>query len=107
MTQPGLDWSSDVNLPVSGRTPSARHASHSGAQRAVRDRGAVALAYRTLLIESGPLSDYEAAKVLGRMVSSICSTRNGWGSHVVPSGRFESTEFGTHRTRWRWLEQPE
>lgn len=104
MTQGAIDWTRDVNLPVSGRTPGARHASATGAQQAARSRGAVALAYRKLLIESGPLSDYEAAKVLGRLVSSICSTRNDWLAHVVPSGTFETTEFGTKRMRWAWRE---
>jgi hypothetical protein len=104
MTQPVLDWDRDVSLPVSGRTPSARHSSSTGAQVAARDRGVVSAAYRDLLIRCGPLSDHEAARLLGKLVSSICSTRNGWGDRVVPSGTFEATDFGSKRTRWRWVE---
>lgn len=102
MTQPGFNWSSDVSLPVAGRTPAAKLASATGAQVAARTRGAVSLAYRRLLMEVGPLSDYEAARALGRAVSSINSTRGGWGDHVVPMGEPERTSFGTQRTRWGW-----
>lgn len=100
--QPSL-WDATVNLPVSGTTPEARHAGSTGARRAAIDRGPVALAYRELLIAQGPLSDHEAARILGRMVSSMCSTRNGWGRHVQPSEQYEATEFGTRRVRWRWV----
>lgn len=96
--QPSLEFT----LPIAGRHPASRHASASGAQRAVRDRGALALAYRQLLIEAGPLSDPEAAQVLGRPLSSVCSTRNGWGSRVGPSGEYELTAWSTRRTKWRW-----
>ena len=106
MTQPGFNWSADVSLPVSGRTPAAKLASATGAQVAARTRGAVSLAYRRLLIESGPLSDDEARRVMGRQLSSICSTRNGWGAHVVPSGGYEVTPWGSKRVRWAWVEQP-
>lgn len=102
MTQPGFDWNADVALPVAGRTPDARQSSATGAQVAARTRGQVSLDYRRLLIESGPLSDPEAAKALGRQLSSICSVRNGWGDHVVPMGEKERTSFGTSRTRWGW-----
>jgi len=102
--QGGFDFSRDVNLPVQGQTPGVRHAGATGAQRAVKDRGAVSLAYRELLRTSGPLSDHEAAKAMGRLVSSINSTRNGWGVHVQESQQYERTEFGTKRTRWRWVE---
>jgi hypothetical protein len=100
--QTGFDFSADVNLPVAGLTPSARHASSTGAQRAARDRGPLALAYLGLLKAAGPdgLSDFEAARALGRMISSMCSTRNGLGDLVVPSGSFESSEFGTRRCRY-------
>lgn len=99
--QAALDFDRDVNLPVSGRTPRARQASATGAQRAAKDRGAVTLAYVALLREMGPLSDHEAARMLGRLVSSINSVRNGLGARVVPSGEHENTEWGTRRVRWR------
>ena len=103
MTQLPIDWSRDVALPVQGRTTAARHAGSTGAQRAARDRGALALAYLALLRAAGEVgvSDYEAAHALGRLVSSLCSTRNGLGDLVTPSGSFEKTSFGTKRTRYQ------
>ena len=105
MIQLPIDWSADVRLPIAGRTPRARHSSATGAQVAARTRGQVALAYRALLREHGPLSDYEAARILGRLVSSICSTRNGFGDSVVPSTSYELTAWGSKRVRWQWVER--
>ena len=99
--QLALNWSKDVTLPVSGRTPRSRHASASGAQRAAIDRGRLSVAYLELLRVTGPLSDHAAAKALGRETGSICSTRNGLGALVTDSGTYEHTDFGTKRTRWR------
>lgn len=70
MTQPRIDWDRDVSLPVSGRTTQARHASATGAATASKTRGRLSVAYRDLLIACGPLSDHEAARLLGRQVSS-------------------------------------
>lgn len=102
MTQHGFDFSLDVNLPVVGKSPRARHASSTGAQRAAKDRGALALQYLELLKHAGDqgLSDFEAAKALGRQISSMCSTRNGLGDLVIASGSFEDSEFGTRRCRY-------
>jgi len=100
MTQPGLDWDRDVSLPVSGRSGSARHASSTGAQRAARDRGAVTLAYVALLERLGPLTDHDAARLLGRGVSSLNSVRNALGARVRPSGAYQTSEFGTKRVMW-------
>src|SRR5262245_52989701 len=99
-----IDWSRDCSLPISGRTPEARHAGATGAAAAVKRRGELALRYRQLLVEAGPHSDDEAAHVLGVLPRSICSTRNGWGERVVPSGQFEATAFNTRRVRWSWQE---
>ena len=99
MNQPAFDWS--ANLPVAGKSPRSRHASASGAQRAATDRGALSVAYLELLRATGPLSDYQAAAALGRLVSSINSTRNGLGELVEDSGQYEETPFGTKRTKWR------
>lgn len=100
--QPRL-WDATVALPVRGETPEARHAGATGARRAATDRGVVALAYRDLLIAQGPLSDHAAARLLGRLVSSINSTRNSWDRHVVPSGQYDETAWGTKRVRWMWV----
>lgn len=104
MTQSRLDFTIDCTLPVRGKTIEARHAGSTGAQYAVHHRGPLALAYRQLLIDAGPLSDDEAATILGRRLSSMCSTRNAWGDHVVPSGAFETSPFGTKRVKWAWQE---
>jgi hypothetical protein len=102
MNQPAFDWSKDVTLPVSGKTVQARHAGATGAQAAVRTRGALLVAYLNLLAIAGErgMSDVEASDALGRPISSICSTRNGAGDLVVPSGSFETTKWGTRRTRF-------
>lgn len=101
MSEPTFDWSSDVNLPIAGRTPRARHASATGAQKAATDRGALSLAYIALLRSVGPLSDHQAAKALGRQVSSVNSTRNGLGDLIEDSGEYETSEYGTKRTKWK------
>lgn len=91
MTQARIDWDIDARLPVRGRTPQARHASASGANAAAQTRGPMTLAYLALLERAGAegLSDYEAARMLGCGVSSICSIRDGCGPLVVSSGSFE------------------
>lgn len=98
MMQPSLDLT--VALPVAGLSPRSRAASYSGAVRAAKDRGALSVSYLALLRVAGPLSDYEAAHSLGRLVSSICSTRNGLQGLIVASDQYESTDWGTRRTRW-------
>lgn len=92
-------------LTISGRTTPARHASASGARKASKDRPLLAVAYVELLRRVGPMSDHEAAKALGREVSSINSTRNGLGNKIVPSGVFEATTWGTKRVCWRVRKQ--
>lgn len=94
------DLQLELSLPIAGRTPRSRHASRSGAVRAAKDRGALSAAYLQLLRVAGPLSDFEAAAALGRLVSSINSTRNGLNHLVVPSDQVEDTPWGTKRTKW-------
>ena len=105
MTQPRLDWSADVSLPVSGRTPAARHASASGAQQAAGTRGKLTLAYWALLRDVGPRSDHEASKALGCGLSSINSVRDALKDLVEPSGDFQVVTWPsgrvTERVRWR------
>jgi hypothetical protein len=96
-----FDFDADVNLPVAGKTPRSRHASASGARRAARDRGALSVAYVNLLRTCGPLTDNAAADALGRPLSSICSTRNGLGELIEDAGEYETTAWGTKRTKWR------
>ena len=104
--QPGFDWSRDVSLPVSGRSPAARHASATGARMAAETRGRLSRDYLAILEQVGPtgLSDDEAADALGRGRSSINSTRAGLGELVVASGSFEVHHWPgggvTKRSRW-------
>jgi hypothetical protein len=104
MTQPGFNWSGDVNLPVRGKTPRVKHAGAMGAQVAAKTRGKLAEDYLRLLETQATVrgwSDYEAALTLGRLVSSICSTRNGLGDLIEETGGYEETPFRTKRTRYR------
>ena len=101
MRQQPIAFDVDVNLPVAGRSPQARHSSSTGAQYAARTRGRLSVAYLELLRAAGPLSDFEAAAALGRSVSSMNSTRAGLGSLIAPSGDYEVSQFGTRRVRWR------
>lgn len=100
MTQPSLFTS----LPVHGRSPAARHASHSGAVYASKARGQQTLTYLALLERCGALSDHESARMMACGVSSINSIRAGLGELVEacgyqvvtwPDGR------QTKRTKWR------
>lgn len=92
-----------TSLPIAGRSPRRRHASHSGAVRASKDRGALSAAMLNLLRAVGPqgLSDHEMATALARPLSSMNSCRNGLGDLIEESGNYELTDFGTQRTRWR------
>ena len=103
-----FDWDCDVRLPVSGRTPGARHASSTGAQVAADRRGEQTRRYLALLREAGPLSDHEAARMMGRGVSSINSIRNGCGALVVESGGYDVSQWPggkvTKRVRWQRVE---
>lgn len=89
-----------TSLPFRGKTYRAKHASYSGAIAATVSRGAVTLQYIALLRELGPITDHAAAKALGRPLSSVCSIRNGLGDRVVPSGKFETSEWKTKRVLW-------
>ena len=107
MTQPRLDWTQDISLPIAGHSPEARHASSTGAMAERERRGRFALVYRELLVKVGPLSDHAVAKITGRQLSSICSTRNGWSDRVRPSGFYDTVTFAdgrtTKRVRWSWI----
>lgn len=95
-----MDSGLQTSLPFRGKTYRAKHASYSGAIKATVTRGAVTLQYVALLKELGPMSDHAAAKALGRPLSSVCSIRNGLGDRVVPSGKFEMSEWNTKRVLW-------
>ena len=101
---PSFDWDRDVNVPVSGRTARARHASASGAQVAAIGRGAKTRDYLRLLWHvdrSGGLNDDAAARLLGVYRTSICSIRNACmlAGLVEETGVYDVAQFGARTTR--------
>ena len=106
----GVTWDWECPLPVApSRSPRARHASATGAQYAARDRGELILRYVRLLKDVGPVSDHEAAAMLGRGLSSINSTRAKLGDRVVSAADLDEVHkwpggYITRRTRWRLQE---
>jgi len=85
---------------VSGRSPEARQCSYLGAVdaqgRAARQRDA----YVALLGERGPLTDQEAADLMGVERSSINARRNELGELVTNAGR-KMGQRGSPNTLWR------
>jgi len=98
---------SPTGVPVSGRTPTARRASQSGALAvgptfSIRQRR-----YLQLLAQQGPLTDQAAAAALAWQLCSVNSVRAALGPDVVEAGDEAHTfvDAGgrtrtTHRTRW-------
>lgn len=66
----------DLRLPFSGVTPTSRHTSAQGAIAATERIGRQALALLTAYRTHGPLTDAEAADVLGVERTTICARRN-------------------------------
>lgn len=102
MSQPGFDWSGDVNKPVSGRTSRSRHSSATGAQAAASVHGARTLAYLALLgRHADGLNDDTAGRLLGIYRTSVCSIRNAVMDVglVEETGRFDVATFGSRSTR--------
>lgn len=109
MTQSGLDWDGARELPISGSTRSARHASATGAAVAVKHYGRKVIAYAELLAALGQhgLNDHAAVDLMRAKgirlagVMSICSIRNGLDSLIEHTGEYDATEFGSRRGRYR------
>lgn len=102
--QTGFDFSRDVNLPVSGKSPIARHHSAKAAQSAAVNRGRKTLEYLALLEKVGEVgvTDHDAARMLGVPLSSVNSIRNGCGSLVEARSDFNGlSPFGKSVTLWR------
>jgi hypothetical protein len=101
---PGFDWDRDVNLPVSGRTAHARHASATGAQQAALGRGPKTRAYLVALRAAGVagLNDEAAAAIVGVYRTSINSIRSSLmhAGLVEETGAYDVTAYGTKRQRY-------
>ncbi len=102
MDQPVLNF----DVPISGNTRMARHASWTGA-RAAADTWTVRQAAYLRLLRRGARTDHQAAAALRCGLSSINSIRNGLEKHgfeIVPDG-FDLVRLpglrATRRTRWR------
>ena len=65
------------SIHFQGKTTKARHAGWIGARKALETRTWKRQAYEQLIRNHGPMTDNEAATVLGWPLSSVCSTRNG------------------------------
>lgn len=96
----------EQSLPFSGSTAMSRHASFTGAQAAARSRREKTLRYVDLLKSQGPLTDQDAAAMLGWPLSSINSIRNGLSMvNLIEARGYETQVCGsrsTRRTRWAW-----
>lgn len=102
---PSFDWDHDVNLPVSGRTSRAKHASATGSQVAGVRHGKKVRAYLLALLAAGAdgLNDFAASQVLACFRTSINSLRSSLmaADLVEETGQFDVTEFNTRRQRYR------
>lgn len=95
-----------------GNTVKSRHASWTGAVKTLETRTWKRQAYEQLIRNHGPMTDNEAATVLGWPLSSVCSTRNGILELAKKRGEpapfepvdFETVAWGdgksTKRARW-------
>lgn len=102
--QLGLDWTTDVSLPVSGKSPIARHHSAKAAQSAAVNRGRKTIEYLELLEKVGArgVTDHDAARMLGVPLSSVNSIRNNCGDLIEPrSDASGVSPFGKSVTLWR------
>ena len=74
MTEPlRFNWDAPaVTVPISGRTPQSRHASWTGARRAVKT-WTVRQSTLLQLLGSGPKTRQDLAVLSGYPISSVCS----------------------------------
>ena len=76
MTQPAFPWDADVNLPISGRTPLARHCSATGAQAAALRHGSKLARLLDHFSQHRRLTLHECAALMGIQDHALCSTWN-------------------------------
>lgn len=69
-----MPWT-DAGLPFSGDTPPSRHTSHAGAEDAKPRAENQTIRYLAILKAHGPLTDREAAKLLGIERTSVNARR--------------------------------
>lgn len=91
-----------IELPINGKTPQTRHASYTGACKAQAALSAKQERYVALLLQAGPITDWEAALRLTWPLSSVNSIRNSTAvrDRVEPRG-FEITCWADGRTTKR------
>lgn len=76
MSQPAFPWDADVNLPISGRTPLARHCSATGAQVAAVRHGSKLARLLEHFAKNRRLTLHECAALMGIQDHALCSTWN-------------------------------
>ena len=84
---------------ISGRSPEARHNSYLGAKSAQKRVSRQHREYLSLLAERGPLTDQQAADLMGVERTTINARRNELGQRVEKVGRTMGRH-GTPNTRW-------
>lgn len=100
MTTPSFTWDADVNLPVSGRTPAAAHASATGAQAAAVVHGKKLRALRQAFADAPGhrLTLAGCAAMMGCADHTLCST---WDRAKRVLRWIEGTgEFVSYRTSY-------
>lgn len=88
-------------LPFSGAGPLARHASVTGAVRALPRAGSQAWRLYLLYRARGPQTDHQASRALDLPLASICARRS-WlvAQHLVVAHDLVVGPFGAKNTRW-------
>jgi hypothetical protein len=102
MTQPSLDFTAAPDPPSSATTsPSAVQARRSGRQRGRQSVPQRALDYMALLSAHGPLTDHEAAELMGRPLSVVNAIRGEIRDWALTFGR-ETPVVAHSRVRQVW-----
>lgn len=91
-----------LSLPFSGETAISRHCSHQGALKASEGAGRQCLALLTLYRQQGPLTDMEAADLMGVERSTINARRRELRLRGLVSAKGSKTNgrSGVRNTTW-------
>jgi hypothetical protein len=109
-SQPFLDFTAPVAPQRVTMAPSAIEARRSGLRAARANATPQMAEYRAVLEQCGPLSDHEAARILGWPLATVCGRRNDciqlWRECIGTSGRIHVTHPDgrqSSRTLWAWI----
>lgn len=90
----------DPRLPFAAGS----HTSYKAAEQAQRGHGEKTQRYLRVLQEFGPLSDFQAAELVGVPVQSICSIRNSVKAKLVRAGTTTGPYRNLQVQLWRLAE---